>query len=148
MREVREVVGRTMDEAWNSGFDIVAELFGENHVYHDPLMPDLPAGPAGVRFAVDMLVTAMPDGVLAIDEWVEEHESLVARWTWTGTNTGPLMGMAPTGRHATLRGTHLFHFRDDVIAETWASYDALGLLGQLGLVTLGIALGDPPPLDD
>ena len=38
---------------------------------------------------------------------------------------------------------HVFRFREGRIVETWASYDALGLLEQLQLVTLGIALGGP-----
>lgn len=141
--DAREVTRCHIEEAWDAGLDVVDELFADDHVYHDPLMPDLPPGPRGLRAVIDALLTAMPDGALRIDDWIEDSDSLVARWTWRGTHTGVLMGMAPSGRTATTSGMHVFRFRGDRIAETWVAYDALGLLDQLGLVTLGIALGAP-----
>ena len=139
--DVREAGGRLLDDAWDAGLDVLDELFADDHVYHDPLTPHLPTGPDGVRAAIDALLTTMPDGALTIDDSIEDADSLVARWTLTGTHTGQLMGMAPSGRVATISGVSIFRFRGDRIAETWVSYDALGLLDQFGLVTLGIALG-------
>lgn len=135
--------GDVLETAWNAGLDVIAEMFADDHVYHDPLLPGLPLGAAGVRAAIDALLLAMPDGALTIEDWIEDGDTMMARWTWTGTHTGVLMGMAPSGRRATTPGMHIFRFRGERIAETWVSYDALGLLDQLGLVTLGIALGDP-----
>jgi predicted ester cyclase len=140
---VQEARRPDLDRAWDAGLDVIDELFAADHRYHDPLMVGLPPGPEGVRAVVDALLTAMPDGTLTIDDWIEDGDSLVARWTWSGTHTGVLMGMAPTGRTATTSGMHVFRFRGDQIADTWVTYDALGMLGQLGLVTLGIALGGP-----
>lgn len=130
-----------LDAAWNSGRDVLDELLADDHVYHDPVSGPGPSGPQGVREAVFAVLQGMPDATLSVHEWIEDGDSLVARWTLTGTHTGTLWGFAPSGRTGSVTGTHVFRFRDDRIAETWASYDALGLLDQLGLVTLGISLG-------
>jgi predicted ester cyclase len=139
---VREVSRPGADEAWDAGLDVVGVLFSTGHAYHDPLLGDLPPGPAGVRAAIAAVLTAMPDARVTVEEQIEEGDALVLRWSLAGTHTGPLLGMAPTGRRATMRGVHVFRFHGSEIAETWAVYDALGLLDQLGLVTLGIRLGD------
>ena len=140
---VREVSRTSVDEAWDAGLDVIGVLFSEDHAYRDPLLVDLPPGPAGVRAAVEAMLVAMPDALITIEDRIEEGDALVLRWSLAGTHTGPLLGMAPTGRRATMRGVHVCRFHGDRIGETWAIYDALGLLDQLGLVTLGIGLGDP-----
>lgn len=133
--------GTRVDTTWDTGLDVIDELFADDHVCHDPLLPTLPPGPAGVWAVVETLFAAMPDAVISIADWIEERDTLIARWTLTGTHTGELMGLPPSGRVATMAGMHMFRFRGEQIAETWISYDALGLLDRLGLVTLGIALG-------
>lgn len=140
---LREAHRRAVDEAWDAGLDVIDALFSAQHVYHDPLLGDLPAGPAGVREAIDAILAAMPDAVLSIEDHIEQGDVLVLRWSLAGTHTGTLLGMAPTGRRATMHGVHVCRFRGARIAETWAVYDTLGLLEQLGLVTVGIALGGP-----
>jgi len=131
---------RLLDGSWDAGCDVLEEVFAADHRYHDPVLGDLPTGPAGVRTALDALLGGLPDASLTLDDVVESEHRMVVRWTLSGTHLGELWGLAPSGRHAVMRGTHVFRFRRDRIAETWASYDALGLLDQLGLVTLGIAL--------
>ena len=140
---LREAHRRHVDRAWDTGRDVIDELFAADHVFHDPVRADLPPGPEGVREAIRGVLDAMPDAMILVHEWIEDRDTLVARWTLSGTQTGGLWGMAPSGRPATISGAHVFRFRGDRIAETWAYYDALGLLDQLGLVTLGIALGGP-----
>lgn len=140
---LREAHRTLVDAVWNAGRDVLDELFADDHVYHDPVGGGWTPGPEGLREAILAVLDGMPDAVLAIHEWIEDEDTLIARWTLTGTHTGDLWGFAPSGRTATVTGIHVFRFRDERIAETWASYDALGLLDQLGLVTLGICLGGP-----
>ncbi len=132
-----------LDAAWNAGRDVFDELFADDHVYHDPVRGADASGPDGLRRAILTVLEGMPDATLAIHEWIDDGESLIARWTLSGTHTGPLWGFAPTGRIGTVTGMHVFRFDGDRIATTRAMYDALGLLDQLGLVTLGVSLGGP-----
>ena len=116
--DARATPQRHVEEAWDAGLDVIDAFFADDHACHDPVMPGLPLGTAGVRVAIDAFLTAMPDGRLTVDDWIDDADSLVARWTWTGTHTGTLMGMAPTGRAATISGMHVFRFREGRIVET------------------------------
>jgi steroid delta-isomerase-like uncharacterized protein len=142
VREVHEIAWRYAHEVWNAGrLEVADELFAADHRYHDPLIPELPLGPHGVRVRASAYLGAMPDARVAIEDWIEDADTLAARWTWSGTHTGEFLGMPPTGRRASTTGMHIFQFSGDLIAETWVSHDALGLLTQLGLVSLDVGIG-------
>jgi predicted ester cyclase len=75
---------------------------------------------------------------------IEKGEDLLAagdqvavRWTATGTHTGTLLGIPPTGKHVTAPGISIFRVAGDKIEEGQTVYDALGTLQQLGVI--------PPP---
>lgn len=138
MTDSRTLVARYPEEVWNRGrHELIEELFTDDHVYHDALMPDLPAGPEGVRRRVETYMSAFPDARVSPEEWIVAGDRVVLRWTWGGTNTGEALGLPATGRAATITGMHEFRLRDGRIAESWCSFDSLGLLQQLGLVQLG-----------
>lgn len=63
-----------------------------------------------------------------------------ADWSYSGTNTGEILGMPATGRTATITGAHFFLFAGGRIAETWTYPDDLGLMQQLGLVAIAPAV--------
>lgn len=129
---------RYADEVWNGrNMDVCDEIFTSDHVYHDPLLPDLPHGPEGVRRRVGIYLGAVPDARLTEDEWVEVGDRALLRWTWRGTNSGELLGIPPTNKSATTTGMHFFHLRDGRIAETWVQLDAVGFFTQLGLINIG-----------
>ncbi len=44
------------------------------------------------------------------------------------------MGMAPTGKQATVTGITIDRIVDGRIAESWTNWDTLGMLQQLGVV--------------
>jgi steroid delta-isomerase-like uncharacterized protein len=140
MADNRTTFQRYGDEVWNQGrLDLVDELFTSDHVYHDPVLGELPLGPEGVRQRVGAYMAAVPDAKVTYDDWMVDGDRVLCRWTWGGTNTGELMGLPATGRRASTTGMHLSRFEGGRIAETWVSYDALGFLQQLGVVELRAA---------
>ncbi len=56
------------------------------------------------------------------------------RWTATGTHTGDLMGMSPTGRRIEISGITINRFSGGKIAEDWYQSDDLGMMQQLGVI--------------
>ena len=54
--------------------------------------------------------------------------------TATGTMTGELAGMAPTGRCATWDEVHIVRMKDGKAVEHWGVVDAFGMFQQLGLL--------------
>jgi len=87
-----------------------------------------------------MYRSSYPDLVVPIEDQVAEGDKVVTRWTARGTHRGELMGTAPTGKQIVVPGVLIDRVVGGQIAEEWASYDALGMLQQIGaLPTLGEA---------
>ena len=131
--ENKALVRRFIEEVWNSGnLDMIDELIAENHVDHDPAQSGAPGGRQAVRSFVEMYRSAYPDTRLAIGEMIAEGDLVAMTWTATGTHRGELMGIAPTGRSVTVSGIGVDRIAGGQIVESWANYDALGMLAQLG----------------
>ena len=81
-----------------------------------------------------MYRAAYPDTRLAIGEMIAEGDLVAMTWTATGTHQGELMGIAPTGRSVTVTGMGVDRISGGQIVESWANYDALGMLAQLGAI--------------
>lgn len=112
------------------------ELCAPDYLNHDPSAPPSgwPRGPEGARAIATTYRTAFPDVQFTIADQIAEEDKVVTRWTGRGTNTGPLMGMPPTGRAMTITGISIERFVDGKIAEVWVNFDLLGMLQQLGAV--------------
>jgi predicted ester cyclase len=67
-----------------------------------------------------------------IDELIDDGMRAAVRWTWSGTHTGNLLGIAPTGRKIAFTETHLIRISGDRIAEDHVSANLVDLLLQLG----------------
>lgn len=106
------------------------ELYGPDWVGHFPGMP--PLGPDGHRQYSEAMAAAFPDLDRKVDDIVAEGDRVVARWSAKGTQTGPFMGMPPSGKVATSSGITIFRIAGGRIVEEWAESDMMGLLQQVG----------------
>jgi predicted ester cyclase len=77
---------------------------------------------------------AFPDIHFEIEEIIAEGDTVVARWTLTGTQSGPFLGIAPTGRKIRVGGMSMDHLRDGVLVSGFDGWDNLGLRQQLGAI--------------
>ena len=94
-------------------------------------------GRAAIREHWRQEKTAFPDRRLTVDTVVEQGDTLAGEWTWSGTNTGPLVlrdgtRLPPTGRRVELRGMELVRLRDAYIAEYRMYWDGVVIARQLG----------------
>jgi predicted ester cyclase len=136
----RAVVERYAQEFWIAhDMSVVDETHAPDHVYMDPALPGLPAGPEGVRERGSIYFTAVPDGRVEVLGWMDDGDMVLCRWRFSGTNTGDLMGISPTGRSVSVEGVHLCRVRNGLIAETRVFWDTLALFTQLGLVPEPVA---------
>jgi steroid delta-isomerase-like uncharacterized protein len=74
-----------------------------------------------------------------IDELIDDGMRVAVRWTWSGTHTGSLLGIAPTNRTIEFSETHLLRISGDRIAEDHVSANLLDLLKQLGTTQFAAA---------
>jgi predicted ester cyclase len=57
---------------------------------------------------------------------------VTCRFSVSGVNNGPFMGMPPTGKEISMDGITILAFRDGKCVERWSQADFLSLLQQVG----------------
>jgi steroid delta-isomerase-like uncharacterized protein len=136
MSEKNEAAVRRMfEEVWNGKkLDAIERFHTNDYANHDPLNPT--TGLDAYRNVVKKYHTAFPDLRIDIDELLSSGDRVVVRWRANGTQRGPLEGLAPTGRQATITGISICRLSGDKIREAFVNWDALGLMQQLGAVTM------------
>jgi steroid delta-isomerase-like uncharacterized protein len=132
----KAIARRNFEEVWNEGkLAAVDEIIAANHVNRDPANPGV-SGPEGFKQLVSMYRSAFPDTHFAIEAQIAEGDKVVTRWTARGTHQGELMGIPPTGKQLAVTGMTIDRIVGGKIAESWANWDTLGLMQQLGVVPM------------
>jgi steroid delta-isomerase-like uncharacterized protein len=132
----KAIVGEFIDRLFAKG-DLAAvdDFLPEDFVNHDP-----PFGATsdreGMRGAGAMFHAAFPDWHIDVGLLIGEGDLVVEQFTASGTQQDEIMGVPATGRTVTVRGIQIFRVREGRIVERWGRLDDLGLLSQLGLVSL------------
>jgi steroid delta-isomerase-like uncharacterized protein len=108
------------------------DLFAPEHILHDPSSPGIPNGPRGIQALMGQYQRTFPDARWKIEEIIDAGETVVARWTGSGTQREQLQSIPATGRQVIVPGIWVFRFRDGKIVESWSVWDCLGMLQQLG----------------
>ena len=126
---------RVLEEVFSAGnLDVVDEIYSEEHVHHDPAMPEEGHGREHFKEFASMYRSAFPDVHVEIEDMIAEGDRVATRWVASGTHEGDLMGISPTGRRVRVAGTTIDRIADGQIVETWDNYDALGMMQQLGAI--------------
>lgn len=130
---------RFFDEVVNKGkMDFVDSLLAPDFVEHEELPSGTPAGRDGVRQFFTMIRTAFPDLHVAIDRTVAQDDFVVVLATWSGTQTGPFMGVPASGKPATWQSWDMVRIVDGKAVEHWGLTDIMSLM-------MGIGAMPPPP---
>lgn len=108
------------------------DLLDEDIHSHDPINPQDTIGLDSARSEYRMWRGAF-DFTFTVEDVIAQGDRVCARWTWNATHKADFLGIAPTGKRATMTGMTLFRFGDSgKIAEIWWQHDQLGLMQQLG----------------
>jgi predicted ester cyclase len=124
---------RVTTEIWDRGrIELVDELIAEEFVDHME-MPGLEGtGRDRYRASVEMTRAGFPDFANPLDFVVAENDIAVSYGRMTGTNTGDLMGLPPTGRAIDLPTIGILRFADGRVVERWGIVDNMEMMQQLG----------------
>lgn len=134
-QENESIVRRLIEDGWNRGnLAVVDDCLAPGYTQEGPL--ETIRGPQGEKAAITKYRTAFPDCNLQIDEMFSAGDRVVVRFTYSGTHRGEFEGLAPTGRTAQGKGIDVVHMLDGRIVASYSQWDALGLMQQLGVVTL------------
>ncbi len=89
-------------------------------------------GVAGVHEFVSRLHGWLSDLEFRIEDLAVVGDRVWLRMLVTGTNTGPVNGLAPTGQRVSVDVFDLARIEDGRVAEHWGVADQLGMFQQLG----------------
>lgn len=131
----KAVVQQFISEVVNDkNYDRVDDLFTEDYTRHDPASPETESGPGPWVESIKDLHTAFPDGEVHVGELIAEGDLVAFEGIMTGSHQGTFRGIEPTDTSFEVQGNAMHRVRDGRIAETWATWDFLGLLTQIGAV--------------
>jgi predicted ester cyclase len=140
--ENQALVRRIFEEAFVHGnLGAVDELVAPDVVDHSTMAAPAP-GAEGFKQRIAGLRNAFPDCRFELDNLFGDGDRVAFTWTFTGTHTGNLGVVPPTGRQVTVTGVNVERVAGGRVVEHWSSPDNLGMFQQLGLVP---PLGPPPP---
>ena len=124
-----------LEEPWKGNWSVLERHVSASYVGQDLAESASAVGPAGLRASLERYVSAFPDGRITVDEQVATGSHVTTRWTLTGTHTGELDGLPPSGKQVTVSGITVSRLDRDLVVEEWRSWDRLGLLVQLGAIS-------------
>jgi steroid delta-isomerase-like uncharacterized protein len=137
--ENKTLVQRWFSEVWNEGrADAIDEMLADDAVIHG-LGANL-QGPAEFKRFHSAYRNAYPDVTIDVDDLVAEGDMVAVRWSAIGTHRGDGLGFPATGRRAQFTGMVFVRIKDGRLVEGWNNFDQLGMLQQLGIVSLPSAV--------
>jgi steroid delta-isomerase-like uncharacterized protein len=126
---------RVFEDIWNNKkLNAVDELMAASYVHHDPQSPVIISGIDGYKQFVEHYLSAFPDLHFTVEDEFGDEQTIVSRWTATGTHGGDLPGIPRTGRPISVTGMTIARVRNGKFIESWSNWDTLGLMQQLGAV--------------
>lgn len=137
--ENKRIVRQVTAEGINAGnLDVVRQALAPDYARHSQATTEMPEI-RGVEAMLDFLkahFTAFPDWSEEIELMVAEGDKVAYITTGTGTHTGPMGEVAPTGRTVSVVSYVVQRLEDGRIAETWSGWDNLAILSQLAQLGL------------
>ena len=131
----RGLVRRFLEEIWSRG---------DQQAIRDCLTDDFTfvlsfttvRGIPAFREMVERNRGAFRDLTYHVDDTVVEETRAAAFWTMTSTHVGTWREVEGTNRDVSIRGMTFFYIRDGRIYEAYVENDVLGLMTQIGGVTM------------
>ncbi|MDP8903809.1 MAG: ester cyclase [Chloroflexota bacterium] len=130
----KAVIRRFVEEVQNQkNWDAFDELNSSDFV-NLSAPPGVPDDKEGGKMFLGAFINAFPDSYVTIEDMIAEGDRVVTKKTFTGTHTGELSGIPPTGNRVSIQYVDIMRVRDGQIVEHWLSMDQLSFMQQLGVV--------------
>lgn len=124
---IRAFVSAINAQDWKA----VERLVAPNFVRHSYAAPAVRSRGDLIRYLRTEFET-FPDARETIEDMIAEGGKIAVRHRFTGTQTGPMGSYPPSGRSMTAEYIAVYRIEGDSIVESWAEWDNLNGLAQLG----------------
>jgi steroid delta-isomerase-like uncharacterized protein len=112
--------------------NLVDSFFTASFIDHDESSDPITSD--SLKKGFEMFFAAFPDVRLEPHFLLADGDTVMARVTMKGTNTGPMMGMPATNKAIDIDGAVIFVIKDGRIAERWRYFDDMKRMEQLGML--------------
>jgi steroid delta-isomerase-like uncharacterized protein len=130
--ENKELVRRYLEAFNDRDRETLASVLAEDVVEHG--VSEELHGVEEITGFLDTHFEIFPDYTGATEAMIAEGDTVVVRYTVSGTHTGEYRDIEPTGHTVEWTGIGIYRIDDDGIAEIWLEEDRLGLLEGLEVV--------------
>jgi steroid delta-isomerase-like uncharacterized protein len=132
--ENKNVISMFIEDVLNQGrLERADDLVVEDFVELDPL-PGQSPGREGLKQVIREMRTSFPDMHWKAEEMISEGEKVSTRFTWTGTQRGPFLGIPATGRTIAVKGVVIDRLIAGKMVDSRILMDTLGMMQQLGAI--------------
>ena len=123
---------RYFEALWNErNLDVIEDWIAPEYVGHYSSFPSELQGVEGFRTMVRLLLAAVPDLQMTVEDVIARDDRVVTRFTARGTHQGELQGFAPTGVQVAFTGIGIERYADGKCVEEWVVSDDMGLARQI-----------------
>ncbi|KAG9498389.1 hypothetical protein J7337_009194 [Fusarium musae] len=112
------------------------EVIHESAEFHVPFDEKPLKGISGYLEMLGMMRAAFPNIQWGVEQIITEGDKVVLRSKTRGTQTGPFMGFAPSGKSFEIVGMNLFTLANGKIVKEQGLPDLFGILVQIGAVKI------------
>ena len=134
MSEQNKAVVREFLDAINTqDLERLGEVLGPKFVWHGRSMGEI-EGAEPFKQMVGSFYAAMPDLNVEVNDLIAERDTVVARYTVTGTHRGDLFGIPGSGNQLSYEGQPIYRVEQGKVAEVWFVEDTFGLMKQIGAI--------------
>ena len=131
--EVEQLFDRRLDAWRGRDLDALGQLHTDDCVLESPIAGTV-TGRAAIENVYRAFFTSFPDVALERPALIADGDQVVQTITFSGTNTGGFMGMAPTGKRFSFDAVLICTLRDGRIAREKRIYDFTGFLLEIGVL--------------
>jgi predicted ester cyclase len=131
-----ELVKKSMDNFNKNPMDFKAAMadYADDAVESDLSSPKDAVGKAEIEKGMKMFKGAFPDGKVDIQKSWAAGDYVVLLGEFTGTNTGAMDKMKPTGKPVKLTIAEIGKIENGKIKQWWRFYNSVAFAQQLGLM--------------
>lgn len=133
-QHIRDIIHREIKGTWDAQDPhTYRETSHAHRVSHSAIFGDTVGHEAHAEVAT-LFHKAFSEPHARIDHLVVEGDHAAYRVLYRAKHTGDFLGIAPTGKEATVTMFSIVRFEGEHIAESWSLWDGMGLLQQLGVM--------------
>lgn len=119
------------------------EFFSKDVIVHGPASNQKTCGLAKTKKFDSAYVEAYPGKQFSIEEIFEHGDRVIVRWVCHGKHKGNYKGIPPKNSLFAIAGMSIYRIAKGKVVEIWQYWDRLGILEQIGEVSLQLDPVEP-----